>query len=138
MKGGPEDHIQFASYQNVVDEVAAFLAERAAAAERAGIERARIIVDPGLGFAKTAQHNLAILANLERFCRLGYPVLIGASRKSFIRNIAGSRDSDVLLGTNAVNAAAVAAGAAIIRVHDVAPAVVTARMASAIAGERNA
>jgi dihydropteroate synthase len=138
MKGGLEDHIRFASYQNVVDEVLTFLAERAALAEQAGIDRSRIILDPGLGFAKTAQHNLSILANLDGFCRLGYPVLIGASRKNFISRIAGNGNSAVQLGTNAVNAVAVAAGAAIIRVHDPAPAAVTARMAAAIAAMRRA
>ncbi len=136
MKGGAEDHIRFASYQDVVEEVMDFLAERAAVAARAGIGHSRIILDPGLGFAKTAQHNLAILANLERFCRLGYPVLIGASRKNFIGRISGSRDSDLLLGTDTVNAVAVAAGAAIVRVHDPAPASVTIRMAAAIAAAR--
>ena len=138
MKGGPEDHIRFASYRDVVEEVLKFLVERTAIAARAGIDRSRIILDPGLGFAKTAQHNLAILANLERFCRLGYPVLIGASRKNFISRISGSRDSDVLYGTNAVNAVAVAAGAAIIRVHDPEPATITARMVAAIAAARRA
>jgi dihydropteroate synthase len=136
MKGKPDDHIRFASYENVVDEVLTFLAERALAAERAGIDRSRIILDPGLGFAKKAEHNLQILANLDRFCGLGYPLLIGASRKSFIRNIAGQRDQDLLLGTNAVNAIAIAAGVAIIRVHDPGPAVITARMAEAIASAR--
>lgn len=138
MKGGPEDHIRFASYRNVVEEVLKFLAERAEIAAQAGINRSRIILDPGLGFAKTAEHNLAILANLERFCRLGYPVLIGASRKNFISRISGSRDDDILFGTNAVNAVAVAAGAAIIRVHEPEPAAVTARMAAAIAAARRA
>ena len=133
MKGGPEDHIRFASYRDVVEEVLEFLAERATAAMQAGIDRSRIILDPGLGFAKTAEHNLALLANLQRFCRLGYPILIGASRKNFISRISGNRDNEVLLGTNAVNAVAVAAGAAIIRVHDPAPAAVTARMAAAVA-----
>lgn len=136
MKGGPENHIQFASYQDVVEEVLAFLAERAIAAEQAGIEHSRIILDPGLGFAKSARHNLAILASLERFCGLGYPLLIGASRKNFILGIAGEGDDQILLGTNAVNAVAVAAGAAIIRVHDPAPAAVTARVAAAIATAR--
>jgi dihydropteroate synthase len=136
MKGGPEDHVRFASYQDVVDEVLMFLAERAAFAERAGIERSRIILDPGLGFAKTAEHNLALLANLGCFCCLGYPVLIGASRKRFIGKIAGTDDNDILLGTNAVNAVAVAAGAAIIRVHEPRSAQVTARMAAAIAAAR--
>jgi dihydropteroate synthase len=138
MKGGPEDHIRFATYQNVVDEVLMFLTQRAELAIKAGIDCSRIILDPGLGFAKTAQHNLAILANLPRFCRLGYPVLIGASRKNFISRISGEGDGDVLLGTNAVNAVAVASGAAMIRVHDPAPAAVTARMAAAIAAARRA
>jgi dihydropteroate synthase len=138
MKGGPEDHMRFASYGDVVEEVVQFLVERAAAAVRAGIDRSRIILDPGLGFAKTLHHSLAILANLERFCRLGYPLLIGASRKNFIRRISGNRDSDVLLGTNSVNAVAVAAGAAIIRVHDPGPAVITAKMAAAIAAAHRA
>jgi dihydropteroate synthase len=136
MKGGPEDHVRFASYHDVVDEVLMFLAERAAFAERAGIERSRIILDPGLGFAKTAEHNLALLANLDRVCRLGYRVLVGASRKRFISKIAGTDDNDLLFGTNAVNAVALAAGAAIIRVHDARPAAVTARMAAAIAAAR--
>ncbi len=136
MKGGPTDHIRFASYANVVDEVLTFLAERALAAERAGIDRSRIILDPGLGFAKTPQHNFAILANLDRFCALGYPLLIGASRKSFIRNLACEQKEELILGTNAVNAVAVAAGVAIIRVHDPRPAVVTARIAAAIGSAR--
>jgi dihydropteroate synthase len=137
MRGGPENHMRLAFYNNVVDEVLAFLAERALAAERAGIDHSRIIIDPGLGFAKTARHNLAILANLSRFSGLGYPVLIGASRKNFIRSIAGDRDDEILLGTNAVNAVAGAGGASIIRVHDPAPAAVTLRMAAAIAAARH-
>jgi dihydropteroate synthase len=136
MKGSPADHMRFASYRQVVAEVLEYLMERAAFAVRAGIERSRIILDPGLGFAKTARHNLAILANLESFCALGYPVLIGASRKNFIRRISGPRDGDILSGTTAVNAIAVASGAAIIRVHDPEPAAAAARMAAAIAAAR--
>jgi dihydropteroate synthase len=136
MKGGAEDHISFATYENVVEEVLGFLANRATFAIEAGIEPCRIILDPGLGFAKNAAHNLAILANLERFCRLGYPLLIGASRKNFVSRIAGSSNYELLLGTNAVNAVAVAAGATIVRVHDPGPAAVTARMAAAIAAAR--
>jgi dihydropteroate synthase len=136
MKGGVANHFDFASYQDVVEEVLKYLASRAALAIEAGVEAGRIILDPGLGFAKTAEHNLAIVASLERFCRLGYPLLIGASRKNFVRRIAGSTDCELLLGTNAVNAVAVATGAAIIRVHDPAPAAVTARMAAAIAAAR--
>ena len=136
MKGAPDDHIRFSAYADVVEEVLTFLVERCKVAEQSGIDRSRIIVDPGLGFAKTARHNLTILANLESFCRLGYPVLVGASRKSFIRGIVGNSDPDLLLGTNAVNAVAVAAGAAIIRVHDTGPAALTAKTAAAIAAAR--
>jgi dihydropteroate synthase len=137
MKGGVADHIQFSSYENVVDEVLTFLRERAALAVEAGIDRSRIILDPGLGFAKTAEHNLAILANMDRLCSLGFPVLIGASRKNFIRRMSGGDECDILLATSVVNAVAVAAGAALIRVHDPAPAVVTVKMAAAIAAARH-
>jgi dihydropteroate synthase len=136
MKGGPEDHMRFASYRNVVEEVQQFLVERAAFAVRAGIERSRIIVDPGIGFAKTAEHNLAILANLNRLCSIGYPVLIGASRKNFVRKISGSSENGMLFGTAAVNAIAIADGAAIVRVHDPDAAVAVAAMAGAIAAAR--
>jgi dihydropteroate synthase len=136
MKGGPENHMQFASYRDVVEEVQQFLVERAAFAGCAGIERSRIILDPGIGFAKTVEHNLAILANLNRLCRLGYPVLIGASRKNFVRKISGSSENGMLFGTAAVNAIAIAHGAAIIRVHDPEAAVAVAGMAGAIAAAR--
>ncbi len=136
MKGGPENHLQFSSYHDVVQEVIEYLSARAAFAIQAGIDRSRIILDPGIGFAKTTEHNLAILANLERLCRSGYPVLIGASRKTFVRRISGTSESDILFGTAAVNAVAVASGAAIIRVHDPEPGAAVAKMAGAIAAAR--
>jgi len=134
MKGGPEDHMQFASYRDVVEEVREHLVGRAALAIRAGIAPSQIILDPGIGFAKTAEHNLKILANLERVTSLGYPVLVGASRKAFVRRISGERE--VLFGTAAANAIAIANGAAIIRVHDAAEAVPVTRMAQAIAAAK--
>jgi len=73
MRGGPQDHIKFARYRNVVAEVRAWLASRARAAIASGIERSRIIIDPGIGFAKTARHNVALIAALPRLCALGYP-----------------------------------------------------------------
>lgn len=133
MRGGPTDHAEHARYLNVVAEVSAFLAWRAAAAEAAGVLRSRIIVDPGLGFAKNARHNLELMGGLSRICALGYPVLVGASRKRFVRAIAGGSESDQVLGTAATNALAVAAGASIVRVHDVGPAVAVVKMALAIA-----
>jgi len=136
MRGGPEDHIRLARYHDVVREVTAYLAGRARFAVRSGISPLRIIVDPGIGFAKNARHNLQILSGLKRVCALGYPVLIGASRKNFVRMIAGGTESDILFGTAAVNALAIAAGASIIRVHDPGPAAAVMRMGRAIAAAR--
>src|SRR5205085_12232437 len=118
MKGGMANHSQFASYHDVAGEVLEYLVERATFAIGAGIEPERIILDPGVGFAKTAEHNLAIIADLQRFCGLGYPVLIGASRKRFLRRFSGDGENEVIFGTAAVNAMAVARGAAIIRVQE--------------------
>jgi dihydropteroate synthase len=137
MKGGPADHIKFARYRDVVKEVTRYLSDRARFAVAAGIVRSRIILDPGIGFAKTAQHNLEILGGLGRICALGYPVLVGASRKNFVRRIAGDGEADILFGTAAANALAIAAGVSIIRVHDPGPAVAVMRMGRAIAGVEN-
>jgi dihydropteroate synthase len=137
MKGGPADHIKFARYRDVVKEVTRYLSDRAHFALAAGIAKSRIILDPGIGFAKTAQHNLEILCGLGRICALGYPVLVGASRKNFVRRIAGDREADILFGTAAANALAIAAGVSIIRVHDPGPAVAVMRMGMAIAGVEN-
>ena len=133
MRGGPTDHVRYARYRNVVEEIGVFLERQAQAAVAAGVTRSRIIVDPGLGFAKNGRHNLELMGGLSRICALGYPVLVGASRKRFVRAIAGGSESDLLLGTAAANALAIAAGASIIRVHDVGPAVAVVKMALAIA-----
>jgi dihydropteroate synthase len=132
MKGGPADHIKFARYNNVVDEVVKYLAGRARYALKQGVAASRIILDPGIGFAKNALHNLELIRNLPRICALGYPVLIGASRKSFVRKIAGSSAEQLLLGTAAVDAIAIANGASIIRVHEPGPARAALAMATAI------
>jgi len=120
-----------ARYRDVVAEVIAFLRRQAAAAVRGGVARSRIIVDPGLGFAKGPRHNLELLVGFNRLSALGYPVMVGASRKRFVRRIAG--EGGMEFGNAAVNALAVAAGASIVRVHEVAPAVAVARMAAAVA-----
>ncbi|HVN63010.1 MAG TPA: dihydropteroate synthase [Candidatus Binataceae bacterium] len=132
MRGGPGTHMNFARYRDVVREVIDYLSERAAFAVRAGIRRSRIIVDPGLGFAKTAEHNLKLLAALPRLCALGYPVLVGASRKRFIRRIAGADPRDVEFGTAAVDTIALARGASILRVHDARSEAAVMRMAAAM------
>ncbi len=134
MRGGLANNIGFARNRDVVREVVESLRARARFAAAAGIARARIIVDPGLGFAKTAQHNLKLLAALPDLCALGYPVLVGASRKSFVAAIAGAGERELEFGTAAANALAVAAGASIVRVHDAGAAVAVVRMAAAMAG----
>src|SRR5271167_2219125 len=133
MRGGPANHREFARYRDVVREVVEYLEARGRFAAEAGIARARIIIDPGLGFAKTAQHNLKLLAALPDLLALGYPVLVGASRKSFVARIAGATERDLEFGTAAVNALALAAGASMVRVHDTGAGVAVVRMAAAMA-----
>jgi dihydropteroate synthase len=132
MRGGPADHMKFARYRDVVAEVEAYLVARAREAIRAGVARSRIILDPGLGFAKQPRHSLGLLNALPRLCALGYPILVGASRKGFVRVAAGENPAALEFGTAAVNAIALAAGAAIVRVHDVASAVAAVKVVAAI------
>jgi dihydropteroate synthase len=134
MRGGPADHIKFARYRDVVAEVSSFLAERAQFALGAGIARSRIVLDPGLGFAKNSEHNLKLLAALPTLCALGYPVLVGASRKTFVARIAGAGERELEFGNAAVNAVAIVNGASIVRVHDPGGAASVVRMAAALAG----
>jgi dihydropteroate synthase len=125
-------------YRDVLAVVVSFLRHQSAIALRAGVAPSRIILDPGLGFAKGAHHNLELLIGFKRLSALGYPVLIGASRKRFVRRIAGCGAEDVRFGGAAVNAWAVAAGASIVRVHEVAPAVAVTRMVAAMSALRRA
>jgi len=121
MRGGPEDHIAHTHYGDVVREVIDYLSHRASAALTAGIPRERIVLDPGLGFSKQPAHSVAVLGGLSRLCALGYPVLVGASRKGFIRKFAGDSASALATASAVVNAFALARGATLFRVHDVAP-----------------
>ncbi|HEY0798161.1 MAG TPA: dihydropteroate synthase [Candidatus Baltobacteraceae bacterium] len=105
---------------DVVDEVLAYLDVQATRATRAGIPPERIILDPGIGFGKLPDHNLAILSALERVVALGFPTLLGTSRKSTIGLLTGKPVEDRVFGTGATVALAVAAGIDIVRVHDVA------------------
>ena len=132
MRGGPADHMKFAHYSDVVGEVEARLATRARAAIGAGVAPSRIILDPGLGFAKHPRHSLALLHALPRLCALGYPILVGASRKGFVRATAGADPGAIESATAAVSALAIAAGVAMVRVHDVTSAVAAVKMAAAI------
>ena len=134
MRGGPANHIEFARYRDVVREVVEYLDARARFAVAANVARSRIIIDPGLGFAKTAQHNLKLLAALPDLCALGYPVLVGASRKRFVSRLTGASERDLEFGTAAANALAVSAGASLVRVHDVGAGIAAVRMAGAMSG----
>lgn len=121
MAGTPKTMQADPHYVDVVAEVRAFLAGRIDAALAAGIDRERIVVDPGIGFGKRAEHNLALLAGVGELACLGRPVLVGPSRKRFIGELTGeSTPSARLSGTIAACLAARAAGAGIFRVHDVA------------------
>jgi dihydropteroate synthase len=119
MKGTPDIMQQNPRYENVTREVTQFLKERAGMAVHAGIAPERIVIDPGIGFGKTLEHNLELLQNLEQIASLGYPVLVGTSRKSFIGALTGAPPQDRVFGTAATVALAIACGAAIVRVHDV-------------------
>ena len=120
MLGEPATMQRAPSYGDVVAEVAAFLEQRLGAARSAGIAAERLWIDPGLGFGKTLEHNVALLAGLERFVAQGR-VLLGASRKSFLGALTGRLAPERLLGSLACAARAAQAGVAAVRVHDVAP-----------------
>ena len=106
-------------YVDVVEDIASFLEDRARYAMAFGVPRESIIVDPGIGFGKATEHNLAILRDIPRFLAMGYPVLVGPSRKRFIGDLTGRPASDRLSGTIGAVAVCAAAGANIVRVHDV-------------------
>ncbi len=108
------------AYGALMMDIIGFLEERIAAVRAAGVDEENIVVDPGLGFGKTAEDNLAILAHLEELKTLGRPVLVGPSRKGFVGKITGGEPSGRLAGTAAAVAAAVLNGAHLVRVHDVA------------------
>lgn len=121
MRGEPRTMQDDPHYDDVVDDVRAFLAGRVEVALDAGVAPERIVLDPGIGFGKTVDHNLELLDRLDELVALGFPVLVGTSRKSFLGRIAGRDTEDRLPGTIATNVLALARGAAIFRVHDVAP-----------------
>ena len=133
MQGTPETMQQAPTYADVVGEVREALAVAARRAEAAGVAPESIAVDPGLGFGKTARHNLELLRRLDEVCSLGRPVMAGTSRKAFLGAILDAPVEDRLEGTLAAGAAAILKGAALVRVHDVRPMVRVARVLAAIA-----
>jgi len=106
-------------YDDVIGEIKTFLAQRVVMAQSMGISADQIIVDPGIGFGKTLDHNLKILANIGEFLQLGQPVLIGLSRKAFIGELTGKSVREREIGNAAALTTAVWQGAHILRVHDV-------------------
>ncbi|WP_221047909.1 dihydropteroate synthase [Methylogaea oryzae] len=120
MQGDPKTMQEAPHYEAVVDEVLAFLLERAARAEQAGVAREHLVIDPGIGFGKRRQDNLELLAALDRFAASGYPVLLGTSRKRFMGAICQvETPAELVPATVATTALGVMAGARIFRVHDV-------------------
>ena len=144
MLGEPRTMQDSPRYHDVVGEVAAFLAERMRFALAEGIERERILLDPGIGFGKTEEHNLELLRRLGELADLGAPIVIGTSRKGFIGRIlarAGGREEPLatderLAGTIATNVLAYERGASVFRVHDVAPVRDALTLADATLGGR--
>jgi dihydropteroate synthase len=134
MAGSPRTMQHDPHYDDVVAEVGSFLAERMAAAIAAGIAEQRIWLDPGIGFGKTAAHNLELLRRLGELRRLGRPLVVGTSRKSFIGRLDGSDAGERLGGTIASSVLAAAEGAEILRVHDVAEVGQAMAVAGAILG----
>jgi dihydropteroate synthase len=132
MQGEPRTMQVAPSYADVVADVRRFLATRVEACLAAGIGRERICVDPGIGFGKSAEHNLALLAAIDRLAEPGLPVLIGVSRKSLVGIITGRPPEGRLAGSVAFAALAAIGGAAIIRAHDVAETLDAVKVASAL------
>lgn len=136
MLGEPRSMQAAPQYDDVVAEVHRFLAERIFAAEMAGIAKKKIVVDPGFGFGKNREHNLALLAQLERFNELGVPVLAGLSRKKTIGELTGRDDPrERVHGSVAAHLIAVQRGAKLVRVHDVAATVDALKVWHALAAQ---
>jgi dihydropteroate synthase len=134
MAGDPRTMQVNPQYGDVVAEVRDFLAARLEAAVAAGIDESRIWLDPGIGFGKTVGHNLELIRGIPELARLGRPILLGTSRKSFIGRLDGSPPDDRLGGTIATSILAAQAGAAVLRVHDVREMAQALRVANAVLG----
>lgn len=132
MQGEPRTMQVAPHYEDVVAEVKAFLEERLASCRQAGIGEGRLLIDPGFGFGKTVAHNLSLMKHLAHFMELGAPVLVGASRKSFIGAVLEVPVDKRVYGSIALAALAVTQGAMVIRVHEVAATVHAVKMAAAV------
>ena len=140
MLGTPKTMQDSPEYDDLIKEIKSFFADAIKRAEKNGIPKTNVIIDPGIGFGKTVEHNLLLIKNLHEFSSLGVPVLIGSSRKAFIRKILKDKTNQdirpdlpiVETGTQASIAAAIFNGANIVRVHDVANTSATVKIADAI------
>lgn len=137
IKGSPKNMQKDPAYIDLIPEILDYLRGSISIALKAGLPEEMIVVDPGIGFGKTFDHNLEILDNLERFASLGRPVLVGPSRKAFIGKILGDAPAqERVFGTAAAVTAAILNGANIVRVHDVKEMAEVAKVADAIRKER--
>ena len=133
MQGEPATMQAEPKYEDVVAEVLDFLLARAEFAQKMGIQKEMIIIDPGIGFGKTTEHNLELLRNIDKFVQSGWMVLVGASRKRFIGELTGKTEpSGRIFGTAATVAVCATAGVSIVRVHDVAEMVDVLKVARGI------
>ena len=133
IKGTPRDMQQNPVYEDVVGEILSYLEESIDIAVRAGVDRERTLIDPGIGFGKTLEHNLTILQRLDEFRGLGRPIVLGTSRKKFIGTVLDIPvAADRVEGTGATVALGIERGASVVRVHDVGPLAKVARMTDAI------
>ena len=126
MRGTPQTMNQFTNYDNLIPDLENYFQSKLTFLEGLGVSN--IVIDPGIGFAKTANQSLEIIKNLRNFDKLNKPVLVGVSRKSLIRNILEVSTEDALNGTTVLNTIALLNGASILRVHDVKPAVETIKL----------
>jgi len=128
---------QSPEYQNLFSEIILYLKEGLDRAAEAGIDRRRIVIDPGIGFGKKLEHNLSLIGNLHRLAIIRRPILIGVSRKSFIGKLTDSPVDERIFGSAAAVATSIANGAHIVRVHDVKNMVQVVRVTDAIMHTRN-
>ena len=138
MQGTPQTMQINPSYAAVVAEVREFFSERIERLERQGVAREQVALDPGIGFGKTVAHNLQLIGGMQEFTKIGRPLLLGVSRKSFLQKALGDGAGDRLPGALACTSLAIEAGACIIRTHDVGQTLQAIRMTEAIISNRKA
>jgi dihydropteroate synthase len=133
MRGEPENMQQLTDYDDLLGDICHYLLERVEACTKLGVARRNIVLDPGFGFSKTADQNLTLLNRLPQLVALGFPVLVGLSRKSLIGHVLGRAVDERLAGSLALAAIALQKGALIVRVHDVKETMDVVRLWTAVA-----